>query len=56
MDLITVDVTDLTDPPEVLEMLNAKQTVETLAKAAGTISYEILTSLGARYSRVYTRS
>ena len=56
MDLITVDVTDLTDPPKALEMLNAKQTVETLAKAAGTISYEILTSLGARYSRVYTRS
>ena len=56
MDLITVDVTDLTYPPESLEMLNAEQTVETLAKAASTISYEILTSLGARYSRVYTRS
>jgi len=56
MDLITVDVTDLTYPPESLEILNAEQTIETLAKAASTISYEILTSLGARYSRVYTRS
>ncbi|MDG2405585.1 MAG: alanine racemase [Paracoccaceae bacterium] len=55
MDLITVDVTNLTNPPESLEMLNTQQTVETLAEAAGTISYEILTSLGTRYTRVYTR-
>jgi alanine racemase len=56
MDLITVDVTDLTTTPESLEMVNAEQTIETLATAAGTIGYEILTSLGTRYSRVYTRS
>ncbi|MEO1239135.1 MAG: alanine racemase C-terminal domain-containing protein, partial [Pseudomonadota bacterium] len=51
MDLITVDVTDLAEIPEVLEVLNPQQTVDDLAEAAGTIGYEILTSLGARYDR-----
>ncbi len=56
MDLITVDVTDLgTDVPDALEILNARQTVDDLAAAAGTIGYEILTGLGARYERVYLR-
>ncbi|MEL6680159.1 MAG: alanine racemase [Pseudomonadota bacterium] len=54
MDLITVDVTDLTAPTKTLEVLNAHQTVDTLAGAAGTIGYEILTSLGARYARTYS--
>ena len=53
MDLITVDVTDLTEEPRALSILDDKQTVETLADAAGTIGYEILTSLGGRYSRRY---
>ncbi len=54
MDLITVDVTDLRgEVPDMLEILNARQTVDDLAAAAGTIGYEILTSLGARYERVY---
>ena len=53
MDLITVDVTDLPQIPEALDILNATQTVETLAAAAGTIGYEILTSLGARYNRAF---
>lgn len=53
MDLITVDVTDLEDIPEALEILNDVQTVDVLAKAAGTIGYEILTSLGGRYERKY---
>ncbi len=51
MDLITVDVTDLAEIPEVLEVLGPEQTVDDLADAAGTIGYEILTSLGARYDR-----
>ncbi len=51
MDLITVDVTDLPESPEVLEILGPEQTVDDLATAAGTIGYEILTSLGARYDR-----
>ena len=53
MDLITVDVTDLPRDPERLRILNGHQTVDDLAEAAGTIGYEILTSLGARYSRGY---
>ena len=53
MDLLTVDVTDLEQVPETLDILNTHQTVDKLADAAGTIGYEILTSLGARYKRDY---
>jgi len=53
MDLITVDVTDLATVPDALEILNDAQTIDALAAAAGTIGYEILTSLGGRYDRVY---
>lgn len=53
MDLLTVDVTDLKDVPASFDILNAVQTVDDLAAAADTIGYEILTSLGARYERVY---
>lgn len=53
MDLITVDVTDLETVPDSLDLLNPIQTIDHLADAAGTIGYEILTSLGARYNRVY---
>ncbi len=51
MDLLTVDVTDLADVPDSLDILGPHQTVDMLADAAGTIGYEILTSLGARYDR-----
>ncbi|WP_424833492.1 alanine racemase [Ruegeria sp.] len=53
MDLITVDVTDLPEDPNRLRILNGHQTVDDLAEAAGTIGYEILTSMGRRYSRGY---
>lgn len=53
MDLITVDVTGLPQPPEVLSILGAHQGVDTLADAAGTIGYEVLTALGPRYARKY---
>lgn len=53
MDLITADVTDLPDLPGALSVLNADQSVDDLAERAGTIGYEILTSLGARYARRY---
>lgn len=53
MDLITVDVTDLTKIPDSLDILNETQTVDVLADTAGTIGYEILTSLGGRYTRKY---
>lgn len=51
MDLITVDVTELAQDPESLDILCPQQTVDQLADAAGTIGYEILTSLGPRYTR-----
>lgn len=54
MDLLTVDVTALETVPDSLELLNRHQTVDDLADAAGTIGYEILTSLGARYNRRYS--
>ncbi len=53
MDLITVDVSDLAEVPETLSLLGPHQTVDDLADAAGTIGYEILTSLGGRYQRSY---
>jgi alanine racemase len=53
MDLITVDVTHLDDVPDHLTILGPHQTVDALAEAAGTIGYEILTSLGGRYERTY---
>lgn len=52
MDLITVDVTDLDRDPDTLEILGSHQRLDDLAEAAGTIGYEILTSLGARYERI----
>ncbi|MEZ5733988.1 MAG: alanine racemase [Paracoccaceae bacterium] len=55
MDLITVDVTHLPTVPDTLDILCPAQGVATLAKAAGTIPYEILTSLGPRYRRRYVR-
>lgn len=57
MDSTTLDVTAL--PAGALqlgdwvELIGPHQTLDTLAHDAGTISYEILTSLGARYHRVY---
>lgn len=53
MDLITVDVTALPQPPEHVQLIGLHQSVDTVAGFAGTIGYEILTSLGARYDRVY---
>ena len=53
MDLITVDVTHLPEVPEALELLGAHQGIDDLADDAGTIGYEILTSLGNRYRRRY---
>ncbi|MFC6687951.1 alanine racemase [Jhaorihella thermophila] len=55
MDLITVDVTGLAHDPESLTILGPQQGVDDLAQAAGTIGYEILTSLGDRYERTYLK-
>ena len=51
MDLIIADVTDLPEEPASLALLGPHQTVDQLAEAAGTIGYEVLTSLGPRYAR-----
>ncbi|MBV1925659.1 MAG: alanine racemase [Rhodobacteraceae bacterium] len=53
MDLITVDITGLETDPKLLSILGPQQDVDNLAEAAGTIGYEILTSLGARHKREY---
>jgi alanine racemase len=51
MDLLTVDVTHLDHVPDHLDILGPHQGVDQLAQDAGTIGYEILTSLGPRYTR-----
>ncbi len=51
MDLITADITALGEEPAALDILCTEQGVDALAQAAGTIGYEILTSLGPRYER-----
>ena len=53
MDLIGVEVSAVKDMPDTVELLGRHQTVDTLADAAGTIGYEILTSLGTRCTRNY---
>nr|WP_111298873.1 alanine racemase [Paracoccus saliphilus] len=53
MDLITVDVTDLPDVPDALDLICPQQPIDRLADLAGTIGYEILTSLRQRYQRTY---
>ncbi len=51
MDAITVDITHLTTIPTSLDALGPDQDINDLAKAAGTISYELFTGLGSRYDR-----
>jgi alanine racemase len=57
MDLITIDVGDvpahLAEAGTWVEILGPQQSVDALGQAAGTIGYEILTSLGSRYQRRY---
>ena len=55
MDLTTFDVTDFPaiTPGAAIELLGPNMPPDALAVLAGTNGYEILTSLGARYARVY---
>lgn len=57
MDSMTVDITALPEGRlslgSLVEVLGPHQTLDDVAEAAGTISYEILTSLGRRYERRY---
>jgi len=57
MDLLAVDVTDLPDDTprrgDLVTLLGQEIGVDDLASHAATIGYEVLTSLGRRYRRVY---
>ncbi|MQP63779.1 alanine racemase [Niveispirillum sp. SYP-B3756] len=57
MDLLTVDVTEVPAPLLNVggwaEVIGPARDVDQVAREAGTIGYEILTRLGARYHRVY---
>ncbi len=57
MDLTAFDLTDLGDdlpaPGELVELMGANVPVDEQADAAGTIGYELLTSLKGRYERTY---
>lgn len=53
MDSITVDITSLPGNPDSLQLIGPHQSVDQVADFAGTIGYEILTSLGARYNRTW---
>jgi alanine racemase len=55
MDLLTFDVTDA-PPPAVgaaIELIGPDNPPDDIAARAGTIGYEVLTSLGTRYARVH---
>ncbi|MGD9786135.1 MAG: alanine racemase [Hyphomicrobiaceae bacterium] len=57
MDLVTVDVSGLqgdeVKPGDLVELVGPNVPVEAVGAAAGTIGYEVLTSLGRRFHRVY---
>ena len=57
MDSIIVSTEALKTQPvegDMAEVIGPSQNVDTIAAQAGTIGYEILTSLGKRYKRIYT--
>lgn len=58
MDLIAVDITDLPANAarrgHLATLIGEGLTVDALAHHFGTIGYEVLTSLGRRYQRIYT--
>lgn len=60
MDLVTFDVSAiepaLVYPGAMVELLGEHYGVDGVASDAGTIGYEILTALGARYHRIYRGS
>jgi alanine racemase len=59
MDLISLDVSALpahaVRPGTMVELIGGADGVDRLAKAAGTIGYEVLTRLGSRFARHYIR-
>jgi alanine racemase len=57
MDLMTLDVTGvnpaLLQPGEFVDLIDATNTPDVVGERAGTIGYEVLTTLGRRYRRTY---
>ena len=57
MDLITLDVSglpaDISMPGALVDLIGDRETVDDIAEKAGTIAYEVLTSLGGRFHRTY---
>ncbi|MBE9555219.1 MAG: alanine racemase [Proteobacteria bacterium] len=55
MDLIAVDVTRVPEarPGDMVDLIGPHHDIDALAEEAGTVGYEILTSLGRRYKRHY---
>jgi alanine racemase len=57
MDLLAIDITALPDRSvrrgDLVTLIGGEIGVDVLAAAAGTIGYEVLTSLGRRYQRAY---
>jgi alanine racemase len=57
MDLLAIDITALPDHTvrrgDLVTLIGGEISVDDLAAAAGTIGYEVLTSLGRRYHRIY---
>lgn len=51
MDLLTIDITALSEEPGTLDLLCPAQGIDAVADAAQTIGYEVLTQLGRRYGR-----
>lgn len=60
MDLISLDLSSLppnsVQPGCMVDLIWGSDGVDRLASAAGTIGYEVLTRLGTRFARRYTRS
>jgi alanine racemase len=58
MDLLAVDVTDIPGDAvkrgDLAELIGPHVSLDEVAARAGTIGYEVLTSLGERYKRLYT--
>jgi len=60
MDMITIDLTDVpehfTREGQRIELMGDNVTVDEIARWSGTIPYEVLTSLGSRFARLYSPS
>ena len=56
MDIVAIDITDMKSDVkrgDFVEIIGSNQNIDTLAKNAGTISYEILTRLNSRVKKHY---